>query len=297
VSDATAAVSGFERKKVGFVGLGVMGAPMAMHVLKERGALHVYNRTESKAAELTTAGSDFASLEDLAKACDVVLICVSRSEDVLECLQRMSGAKPGTLFVDHSTIAPKTAKEIHADLSGKGLRFVDAPVTGGSVGAEKGQLTIFMGGEVADCEEAKAVCAPFTKRSERVGGAGAGQTAKLANQLAVVGTLLSVCESMAFAKKAGLDLAQIREMVGSGAGGSWSYDVLGLKILNEDWAPGFSVVNQLKDLDYCLQTAAEIGAIAPAADLARDLLSRLERAGQGEFSTAALYKEYLEPTD
>ncbi len=284
-------------KKLGFVGLGVMGGFMAMHVLKARGSLIVYNRTASKAEQLVAAGAEFAPLDRLAAACDVILLCVGRSEDVSECLDQMANAKPGTLFVDHSTIAPHAAKELHNRLIKRGQRFVDAPVTGGSMGAKNGQLNIFMGGEEADVAEAKEAAKPYTKRCERLGGPGAGQTTKMANQIAVAGTLLSLCESMAFAMKAGLDLPLVKEMVGSGAGGSWCWDVYGQKVLDEDWRPGFTITNQIKDLNYCQAAAEEIGAKVPMSILTRDLLAKMEQAGFGDLTTAALVKEYLEPAD
>jgi 3-hydroxyisobutyrate dehydrogenase len=297
VHSKTGKVSPVGDKKIGFVGLGVMGAPMARHVLDANGSIWVYNRTVSKAQELIDAGAIFAQIEDLADHCDVILVCVTRSEDVKECLDRLMHAKPGTLVVDHSTIAPRDAKAFHEELSLKKLRFVDAPITGGSVGALAGKLTIFMGGEEADVAEAKEIAKPYTKRAERVGGPGAGQMAKMVNQIAVAGTLLSLCESLAFAEKAGLDLPLIQEMVGSGAGGSWCFDVYGKKILNRDWTPGFTITNQIKDLIYCQQAAEEIGAKLPATALTHQLLGKLQNAGQGNLTTAALFNEYLEPDD
>jgi 3-hydroxyisobutyrate dehydrogenase len=280
-------------KQIGFVGLGVMGSAMAMHLLQANGTVWAYNRTREKANALVEAGATFGELEELAENCDLIFLCVSRSEDVDDCLKRMTGAKPGTLFVDHSTIEPRAAREFHDRLAEKGHRFVDAPVTGGSMGAKAGKLTIFLGGSETDVEEAKAAAAPYTKRAERVGEAGAGQTAKMANQIAVAGTLLSVCESLAFAQKAGLDLELIKDMVGGGAGGSWTMDHYGSKILNKDWSPGFTITNQVKDLDYCHDAAVEVGASIPATDLANDLLKRVLAAGYGDRTTAALYEEYL----
>lgn len=285
------------QKKIGFVGLGVMGGAMAMHVLKSNGSLWVYNRTRSKADALVEAGATFGELEQIARECDFILMCVSRSEDVEACLDQLAHAKPNTLFVDHSTIAPHTARELHQELKERNHRFVDAPVTGGSVGAQNGKLTIFMGGEEPDVAEAKEAASPYTKRCERVGGPGSGQMAKMANQIAVAGTLLSLCESLAFAQKAGLDLPQIKDLVGGGAGGSWCFDVYGTKILNQDWTPGFSVTNQIKDLNYCREAAEEVGANVPASNLANELLGKLEAAGHGGLTTAALFQTYMEPND
>jgi 3-hydroxyisobutyrate dehydrogenase-like beta-hydroxyacid dehydrogenase len=192
--------------------------------------------------------------------------------------------------VDHSTISPQGAIQIATHLRELGHRFIDAPVTGGSIGAEKGQLTIFCGGFPEDIEEAKPLMDCYAKRVERVGGHGAGQMAKMANQIAVGGALLALCESLSFAKKAGLDIAQIRELVGGGAGGSWAFENYGPKILVSDWTPGFSVKNQRKDFGYCLSAAEAIGASLPGTQLVDSLLAMLEEEGHGEWTTAALFE-------
>jgi 3-hydroxyisobutyrate dehydrogenase len=167
---------------------------------------------------------------------------------------------------------------------------VDAPITGGSMGAQKGQLTIFLGGEEGDCAEAAEIVKPYAKRAERVGGPGAGQMAKMANQIAVAGNLLSLCESLSFAKKAGLDLAQIKDLVGGGAGGSWAFENYGPKVLQRDWSPGFSVKNQRKDFGYCAEAAGEIDAAIPGTLLVDRLLAQLEESGRGEEATCALFE-------
>lgn len=277
--------------KVGFVGLGTMGAPMAGHQLKALGALTVWNRTPAKAAPLAEAGASVAeSLVDLARECDLVFLNVNRSEDVRECLTALlETARPGTLFVDHSTIAPDAARECAVLAKAKGCRFVDAPVTGGSLGAQNGTLTIFLGGEEEDVEEAIAAVQPYAKNARRVGPSGAGQTMKLANQIAVGGALQALCESLAFAGHAGLDIAQAREMIAGGSGGSWAFENYGPKILAEDWTPGFSVKNQRKDFGYTIAAAREIGASVPSTELTDRLLGELQDAGRGEDTTAALY--------
>lgn len=280
---------------VGFVGLGTMGAPMAGHLLKSGATVFVWNRSAGKSDALVEKGCVAAeSLTQLAQSSDVIFICVNRTEDVEACLgELVPAAKPNALFIDHSTISPTGAKKIHSDLADKGLRFIDAPVTGGSMGAQSGQLTIFCGGSEADIEEARPLLNCFAKRVERVGGPGAGQMAKMANQIAVGGALLALCESLSFAKKAGLDVAQIRELVGGGAGGSWAFEFYGPKILNQDWSPGFSVKNQRKDFGYCLEAADDVDAALPGIQLVDQLLSLLEEEGHGEWTTAALYEIML----
>jgi len=280
--------------KVGFVGLGTMGLPMAGHLYSAGTDLVLWNRTPEKAEPLRKRGATVAaSLAELGRDCGTVCLCVPRTEDVRECLSELTKeAKPGTLFVDHSTILPKAAKEIHGELKGKGLRFVDAPITGGSMGAQKGQLTVFCGGEETEVRHAISIIGPYSKRSERVGGPGAGQLMKMVNQIAVVGALLALCEGLAFAEKAGLDLAQTKELVGSGAAGSWAFENYGPKILAKDWSPGFTIDNQLKDLEYCLQSASEIGAQIPGAALVNEILADMQKRGDGGKTTAALFEHF-----
>lgn len=263
---------------------------MARH-LAAKAELTVWNRTPGKSDEFPALGAKVAAtLEDLAAECAVIILCVNRTEDVRACIESaVRTAQPNTLFVDHSTISPDGAIEIHAWLKTLGHRFVDAPITGGSMGAKNGQLTIFCGGSPEDIADAKPFINSYAKRVERVGGPGAGQQMKMANQIAVGGALIGLCECLAFAAKAGLDLAQTRELIGGGAAGSWAFENYGPKILNHDWTPGFSVANQRKDFQYCREAAESIGAQIPGTDLVDRLLSQLELEGHGDWTTAALF--------
>ncbi|MCX7799512.1 MAG: NAD(P)-dependent oxidoreductase [Fimbriimonadales bacterium] len=282
--------------RVGFVGLGVMGGPMAGHLLAKGFDLTVWNRTASKTRPLAEAGARVAeSLEALGAACDAVVLCVNRTEDVRECLERLAPALArGSLAIDHSTISPVAAREFQARLRAEGIGFVDAPVTGGSMGAQKGQLTVFCGGEEDDVRRALPIVGAYARRAERVGGPGSGQMMKMANQIAVAGSLLGLCEALAFARKAGLDLGQTVELVGSGAAGSWAFQNYGPKILAEDWSPGFSIDNQLKDFAYCEEAAKAVGAAIPGTELVERLLADLRDQGLGGQTTAALYRRLLQ---
>ena len=268
---------------------------MAGHLVSAGHDVVVWNRTAAKSEALQEQGARVApDLATLGDQCGIVFLCVGRSEDVKECLAALTErAKPGTLFVDHSTIAPHASLEVEADLRSKGFRFVDAPITGGSMGAQKGQLTIFCGGSEQDVAEAMPYLQAYAKRAERVGPAGAGQMMKMANQIAVGGALLALCESLSFAKKAGLDLSQTRELVGGGAAGSWAFENYGQKILDADWAPGFSIKNQLKDFGYCAEAAKAIDAAIPGTLLVDALLTQSAEAGMTELTTAALYETML----
>lgn len=272
---------------IGFVGLGTMGLPMAGHLVQAGHEVFVWNRTPGK----TVAGAALAnSLEDLGRECDVVMICVNRSEDVDEVLNGLlKRLRPGSLIVDHSTIAPDAASGFQTALAERGMRFVDAPITGGSMGANNGTLTIFCGGEEADVEAALPYLRAYGKRVERVGGPGKGQMMKMANQIAVGGALLALCECLAFASKAGLDLVQAKNLIGGGAAGSWAFENYGPKILARDWTPGFSIKNQRKDFGYCREAAESIDAQIPGTDLVDHLLEILQNEGRGEETTAALF--------
>lgn len=282
--------------QVGFVGLGVMGGPMAGHLLNAGIPLTVFNRTRSKTELFAERGATIAdSLADLGRRCGLVFLCVNRTEDVRECLAELTrDAAAGTLFVDHSTISTKAAVEIHDELRENGFRFVDAPITGGSMGAQVGALTIFCGGEPRVINEAMPSMQHYAKRAERVGGPGAGQMMKMANQMAVGGALLALCEALSFARKAGLDLVQTRDLLAGGAAGSWAFENYGPKILAADWSPGFSIKNQRKDFGYCAEAAETIDAAIPGTLLVDRLLARLEEKGHADWTTAALYQEMLD---
>lgn len=269
-----------------------MGLPMAGHLLEAGCELTVWSRTLSKADPLRAKGAHVsASLKELGAKCEAVCLCVPKTEDVQACLDELGpAARPATLFIDHSTILPAAATKIHADLAGIGHRFVDAPITGGSMGAIKGQLTIFCGGDEEDVSRTLEVVKSYARRAERVGGPGAGQMMKMANQIAVGGALLALCESLAFAENVGLDLAQTRDLLSGGAAGSWAFENYGPKILAKDWSPGFTVDNQQKDFRYCLETAVESGMELPGTALVHGLLKRLQDEGHGGWTTAALFE-------
>jgi 3-hydroxyisobutyrate dehydrogenase len=282
--------------KIGFVGLGVMGAPMAGHLISAGNEVFVWNRTPSKADPLKEKGATVCStLEEIASQADILISCVGTSEDVHQVVSSMSNhAKPNTLFIDHSTIEPRMAKRIATELAEKGMRFVDAPITGGSMGAIAGTLNIFVGGTETAAAEAIDAIKPYTKRAERVGDSGSGQLMKLANQIAVGGALAGLCESLGFAAKAGLNLEQAHSMIGGGAGGSWAFQFYGPKILNQDWTPGFSIKNQLKDFRYCEAAAKDLQMTLPFTNKVEELLEEFARTGREDQTTVALFDYYSE---
>jgi 3-hydroxyisobutyrate dehydrogenase-like beta-hydroxyacid dehydrogenase len=271
-----------------------MGAPMAGHLVDAGHEVVVWNRTPSKSEALAEKGASVAAtLQDLGSQCRFVCLCVNRSEDVAECVAALAETAPeGALFVDHSTIAPSAAIEIATRLEKH--RFLDAPITGGSVGAQKGTLTIFCGGDRADFDEAAPILSAYGKNVAYVGPHGSGQKTKMANQIAVGGSLLAMCESLAFAKKAGLDVEQTLNLISKGAAGSWAMDNYGPKVIAKDWSPGFSIKNQRKDFTYCMEAAADCDAVLPGTELVDRLLAKLQEQGHGEWATAALYELMLD---
>lgn len=279
-----------------------MGGPMAGHVAKAGFDLTVWNRSPEKSKPFAELGVPVAeSLEELGATCSQVFLCVRGSDDVSECCAELadgfiaSTEHESLIIVDHSTISPSVAAQLHQDLAAKeDIWFVDAPITGGSMGAQKGQLTVFCGGRESDIEAARPVMNSYGKRVERVGGPGAGQMTKAANQIAVAGALMGLCEALAFAEKAGLDLTLTRELLSGGAAGSWAFENYGPKILARDWSPGFTVDNQVKDLAYCEEAGEAIGMDLPATHLAHELLRAMQRHGRGNWTTAALFQELLD---
>lgn len=276
---------------MGFFGLGVMGKWMADHLLRSGFDLMVFNRTKEKMDELVTKGAKRAeSAEELASRCEMVFLCVSKTEDVWECVEKILPAlKEGSLIVDHSTIEPKGAQQIFERCKERGVGFLDAPVTGGEKGAMEGTLTIFCGGMKEDFEKALPFMQAYSKTARLVGNSGSGQMMKMANQIAVSLTVLSMAECLAFCEKVGLDINETIDLIGGGAGGSWSLSHYGPKVVARDYRPGFSVALQQKDLRYALDTAREKGLELRGVKLVHELFSVLEREGRENEATPALF--------
>jgi len=272
---------------VGFIGLGVMGSRMAGHLAKN-GEVLAWNRTPARSEGFDRVA---ASLAELAAECDHVFLCVSRTEDVQEVLDAMAPSlRQGMTIVDHSTIEPSAAREMADSLAARGVGFVDAPVTGGEKGAIDGTLTIFCGGDEADFQKALPFMQAYGRKIRLVGPSGSGQMMKMANQVSVVGCVLAMAECLAFADRAGLDMAEAIELIGSGAGGSWSLTNYGPKVLARDWSPGFSIDLQQKDLHYALDAAKDMGLSLPGATLIEGLFASLQAQGRGGEATPALFE-------
>jgi 3-hydroxyisobutyrate dehydrogenase len=281
--------------RVGFIGLGIMGAPMARNCLAAGFPLTVYNRTGSKADPLRDAGANVAdSPAAVAADADVVCSCVTASEDVLEVVLDadkgvIAGVQRGATVVDFSTVAPRVARQCADALGEKGAGFLDAPISGGDVGAREGTLSIMVGGEAEHFDRARPVLETMGRTVTHCGPSGAGYVVKLCNQILGGVHLLAAAEALALAEEAGLDPKPMLQAVSSGAAGSWMLTNLAPKMVAGDDDPGFFVDYQLKDLRLADEAADEFGVALPAAALAKAMFQAASRRGYGRCGTQAIY--------
>jgi 3-hydroxyisobutyrate dehydrogenase len=281
-------------KPLAFIGTGIMGSPMASHLLAAGHPLSINTRTKSKATDLLAKGATWSdSPKAAASAADTVFICVTDTPDVESVVLGPNGiihsARPGLTVIDHSTISPSATKRFAQALAEKGAHLLDAPVSGGDVGARNATLSIMVGGDQAAFEQIKPLLNHMGKTIVHCGPSGYGQLTKLVNQVLVAGTLLSVCEAMAFAQQNGLDLQKTLSVVTGGAANSWQLANLGPRIANHDFAPGFMIDLMQKDLRIVLSAAFESGVALPATGLAHTLFTSAQSAGHGTSGTQALF--------
>ncbi len=279
--------------RVAFLGLGTMGAAMAANLVRAGFPLAAWNRTPGRAPELGELGVAFAGTPaDAVADVDIAVICVSDTADVEAVLFGqdgvVAGARPGTLIVDCSTIAPSGSWDFAARLREHGLSMVDAPVSGGSEGAQKATLTIFVGGDADDVERARPVLAAMGKTITHVGPIGAGQAVKAVNQVILAGAYLGVAEGIVLAIRAGLDVAQVVAALGGGAAQSWVLENRSGRMIENDYPLGFKVALHRKDLGIALDLAAQLGAVLPVSAIAAQLESGLMAKGHGDEDMSAL---------
>jgi 3-hydroxyisobutyrate dehydrogenase len=282
------------QSRLAFIGLGIMGAPMAFNLLKAGFQVTVYSRTRSKAQPVIDAGAVWAdSPAEATRQADVVLICVSDTPDVEWVLFGDSGvihtAKPGTICIDHSTISPESTEWAASSLLEKEIILLDAPVSGGQKGAIEAKLSIMVGGPKEAVEQVRPILSVMGTTITHCGPVGCGQKTKLVNQIMVIHTIMSIAEGLAFAKRAGLNMDTTLAATTSGAASSRSLVNLGPKILAGDFTPAFKVDLQLKDLRLVREYARRIGQPLPGTALATELLSVLAAQGRGSDGTQALY--------
>lgn len=291
-------------QKVAFLGLGVMGHPMAGHLACAGHAVTVYNRTASKAAAWCTK---FASIDgkpaqvahaatprEAVAGASIVFCCVGNDDDLRSVTLGPDGAfagmAAGSIFVDHTTASANVARELYAAARGKGLQFVDAPVSGGQAGAENGLLTVMCGGDKAAFDAAQPVAMAFSRACTLLGDSGAGQLAKMVNQICIAGLVQGLSEGIAFGQRAGLDMLQVLEVIGKGAAQSWQMDNRGKTMVADKFDFGFAVDWMRKDLGLVLDEARRNGARVPVTALVDQFYADVQQLGGRRWDTSSLIK-------
>ncbi|MGB3408518.1 MAG: NAD(P)-dependent oxidoreductase [Jannaschia sp.] len=289
--------------KVTFLGMGVMGAPMAGHLSKAGHDVTVYNRTAAKAEAWTRSneGSSAATPRAAAEGAEIVMACVGNDDDLRGvCLGEdgaFAGMSKGALFVDHTTVSAEVTRELAAVAAERGIAWVDAPVSGGQAGAENGQLVIMCGGKSEDYQKAEPVMAAFAKLTKRMGDVGAGQLTKMVNQICIAGLLQGLSEGLAFAQKAGLDGAAVIDVIQGGAAGSWQMVNRHKTMLAGEYDHGFAVDWMRKDLAICLAEAENVGASLPGTALIDQYYKDVQAMGGGRWDTSSLMARLVKLSD
>jgi 2-hydroxy-3-oxopropionate reductase len=288
--------------RIGFIGLGLMGKPMAKNLLKAGYPVTVFNRSPAPMDELAAAGARLAtSPMHLAQECDVVLTCVSDSPDVEMVVLGengvLAGARPGLLYIDNSTIAPAMARKVYAALKAKGVAALDAPVSGGDIGAQQGTLSIMVGGDVAAFERALPILQAIGKTIIHVGEAGAGQVTKACNQIVVALTVQGVAEALMLAKQSGVDPAKVRDALLGGFAQSRVLEVHGQRMIDGMFQPGFKLDLHRKDMNIVLQTGEELNLPLGGAAQVTELMTQAIAQGNGSLDNSALITLYENLTD
>ena len=282
--------------KLAFLGLGVMGYPMAGHLAAKGHEVTVYNRTAAKAEKWVAqhGGNWAATPAEAAAGADMVMACVGNDDDLRAvCLGEtgaFAGMKTSALFVDHTTVSAAVTRELYAAAKKVGVSFVDAPVSGGQAGAENGQLVIMCGGDQTAYDAAEPVMNSYAKLCKRLGESGAGQLTKMVNQICIAGLVQGLSEGLHFAEKAGLDGREVIEVIGGGAAGSWQMVNRYKTMLDDHFEHGFAVDWMRKDLGICLATANETGASLPVTALVDQFYKEVQKMGGGRWDTSSLFK-------
>ncbi len=282
--------------KLAFLGLGVMGFPMARHLAAKGHVLTVYNRSPAKAAAWVeqNGGASAPTPREAVLGAEFVMACVGNDDDLREvCLGpdgAFAGMAKGAIFVDHTTVSAQVTRELAALAASQGFGFVDAPVSGGQAGAENGALSIMCGGPEADYAAAEPVMAAYARICRRLGETGAGQLAKMMNQICIAGLMQGLSEALAFGQKAGLDGAAVVEVISQGAAGSWQMVNRHKTMLADTFDFGFAVDWMRKDLKICLETADQIGAALPVTALVDQFYKDVQLMGGGRNDTSSLIR-------
>jgi len=282
--------------KIAFLGLGVMGYPMAGHLATAGHKVTVYNRTLSKAKKWNSEfkGSIAETPYKAVKDVDFVMSCVGNDNDLLDITIGEHGAfsnmKKGALFIDHTTVSAQVTEKLYNKSQELGIRFIDAPISGGQAGAENGVLSIMCGGDEGDYKLAEPILEVYSKICRRIGDTGAGQKTKMCNQIAIAGLVQGLSEALHFAEKAGLDGNAVIEVISQGAAGSWQMSNRYETMLNDEFEHGFAVDWMRKDLKICLDAANSNGASLPVTSLVDQFYKDIQKMGGGRWDTSSLFK-------
>ena len=283
-------------RRVAFLGLGVMGHPMAGHLARAGHAVTVYNRTAAKSEAWAReyGGAAAPTPAQAAAGADFVFACVGNDDDLRSVVLGESGAfagmKAGAIFVDHTTASAEVARELAGQAAARGLAFVDAPVSGGQAGAVNGLLTVMCGGDAAAFNAMQPVAMAFARAVTRVGGSGAGQLAKMVNQICIAGLVQGLAEAIAFGQKAGLDMKAVLDVIGKGAAQSWQMDNRGKTMVDDQFNFGFAVDWMRKDLGLVLDEARRNGARLPVTALVDQFYADIQTQGGGRWDTSSLIR-------
>lgn len=280
---------------IGLIGTGVMGKSMGLHLLNAGYKVLVYNRTKSRASELIENGAIWKStVAKLAEEVNIIITMVGYPKDVEEIYFGDKGiinnAKKGTILIDMTTSKPSLAKKIYLESKNKGLHALDAPVSGGDIGAKNGTLTIMVGGEEKDFIKIKPILELLGENIILQGEASSGQHTKMCNQIAIASNMIGVCEAMAYAKRAGLNPETVLKSIGAGAANSWSLTNLAPRMLKGDYEPGFYVKHFIKDMKIALEEANKMGLSTPGLELSKRLYDIIEKNGKEDKGTQVLYQ-------
>ncbi|WP_252311371.1 NAD(P)-dependent oxidoreductase [Sinobaca sp. H24] len=283
---------------IGFVGLGVMGKSMAANLMKAGYTLYVFTRTEEKAKDLITEGASWVpTVKELAQQVDIVITMVGYPSDVEEVYFGengiLAGAGSGSYVIDMTTSKPKLAQTIYEQAKEKNIYSIDAPVSGGDIGARGGTLAIMAGGDKEAFDALKDVFEAMGSNIRWQGGAGAGQHTKMSNQIVIASTMMGVAEAMVYAKAAGLNQEEVLESIGTGAASSWSLTNLAPRMIKGDNAPGFYVKHFIKDMGIAIESAEELGIETPGLRTSKQVYEAMAEAGEEDSGTQAIYKYLL----
>lgn len=284
-----------ENSVIGFIGTGVMGKSMAGHLMKAGYRLVIHTRTKEKAEELLSNGADWAeSPKEIAEKANIIFTIIGTPADVEEVYLGTGGlvqnGKAGTYLIDMTTSTPTLAEKIYAEAQKKGMHALDAPVSGGDIGAMEARLAIMVGGDQEAFDQVKPILEHLGTNIILQGKAGAGQHTKMSNQIAIATNMIGVTEAIIYAEKAGLDPEKVLQTISTGAAGSWSLSNLAPRVIKGDFKPGFSIKHFIKDMGIGLEEAEKMDLDMPGLALAYTLYQRLVEAGEGESGTQALYK-------